>query len=247
MRRLLAPFLFLAASALPAHAESFRADYSVTLLGLPVAKARFDSTFTDDRFVIEGSLQSSGLARIFDRTRGTTRVEGAIHRGEVRPRAFRSNYESGRKKSRTTIRFARGGVSSYENTPEPRRGNTWVPVSESHLRAALDPLSSTLIRTDDPAKVCNRTVSIFDGEMRADLRLTPRAAPKDGRVTCDARFVPVSGYRKGRKQIDFLQNESRITISFARLGGTGFYTPVDASIGTQIGTLRVTANRIETR
>lgn len=251
MRRPLAPLVFLAALAgasVPAHAaESFRADYSVTLLGLPVAKARFDSTFSGDRFVIEGSLSSSGIARIFDRTRGTTKVEGAIQGGEVRPQSFRSTYESGRKKSRTTIRFSRGAISGFENTPEPRRGDNWVPVAESHLRAALDPLSSTLIRTDDPARVCDRTISVFDGEMRADLKLSPRSAPKDGRVTCDARFVPVAGYRKGRKQIDFLQNESRIVVSFARLGATGFYTPVDASIGTQIGTLRITASRIQTR
>jgi hypothetical protein len=228
--------------------QSFSADYSVTLLGLPIARARFDSTFTADRFTIDGSLDSAGLARIFDRTTGTTRVEGTIGKDGAHPRTFHSRYDSGRKKSRTTIRFARGSVASFENTPEPKRGDTWIPVARNHLRAALDPLTSTLIRTSDPDAVCNRTIRVFDGEMRADLRLSPRgAADSRGRVTCDARFVPVSGYRKGRKQIDFLQNESRITITFAPLGSTGFFTPVDASVGTQIGPVRITARRIEAR
>ncbi|WP_244648651.1 hypothetical protein [Mesorhizobium sediminum] len=72
-------------------------------------------------------------------------------------------------------------------------------------------------------------------------------ADSNGRVTCDARFVAVSGYRKGRKQIDFLQTRSRIAITFAPLGKTGFFTPVDASVGTQIGPVRITAQRIEAR
>src|SRR5690606_38954903 len=142
------------------------ADYSVTLLGLPIAKARFDSTFTTDSFTIDGSLTSSGIARIFDKTTGTTRVEGSIGRDGAFPRTFRSHYDSGRKKSRTTIRFARGTVSSVQYTPVTRRGETCVTLAEDHLRAALDPLTSTLIRTSDPDAVCNRTIRAFDDEMR---------------------------------------------------------------------------------
>ena len=243
---LLVPLLFGAAA--PAGAEqSFRADYSVTLYGLPIAKARFDSTFTDKDFRVEGSLSSAGLARLFDKTSGTTEVEGRIGRDGVSPRSFSSAYTSGKKQSRTRIRYAGNTVSSVSNTPEPRRGKNWVEVQGSHLKAALDPISSTLIRASDPASVCDRTVQVFDGEMRADLKLTPGSPPQGDRVICNARFVPVSGYRKGRRQIEFLKNESRITITFGRLGDTGFFTPVDASIVTQIGTLRITATNIAPR
>ena len=41
--------------------------------------------------------------------------------------------------------------------------------------------------------------------------------------------------------------ESRIAITFAPLAGTGLYTPVDASVGTQVGTLRIVATSIEAR
>ena len=243
---LLAPLTLGSAAPAPAE-QSFRADYSVTLLGLPVARARFDSTFTQRDFRVEGSLSSAGIARIFDKTSGTTKVEGRIGRDGVQPRSFSSAYKSGKKQSRTSIRYSGDTVASVSNTPEPRRGANWVEVRQSHLKAVLDPISSTLIRTSDPARVCNRTVQVFDGEMRADLKLTPRGEPQGERVVCDARFVPVAGYRQGRKQIEFLRNESRITITFAKLGDTGFYTPVDASVGTQIGTLRITASSIVTR
>ncbi|TKT75274.1 DUF3108 domain-containing protein [Aquamicrobium sp. LC103] len=251
-------FTFLLAAigvtlASPAGAEAYSADYSVTLYGLPVAKARFDSSFGKNSFEIRGALSSAGLARVFDRTEATTTVRGSIGRNGPQPHSFVSNYTSGKKQQKTTISFDRGGIREAVNVPRPKkRGKDWIHVTDAHLRAALDPISSTLIRANGPEEVCNRTIKAFDGEMRADLKLThQKTGPIRGfrgeAVTCSARFIPVAGYRKGRSQIDFLQNRSRITIAFMRLGDTGFYTPVDASVGTQIGTLRITASRIETR
>jgi hypothetical protein len=235
-----------------AQPQSFRADYSVTLMGLPVAKASFDSTFTADSFRIEGSLSSSGIGRIVEKVDGTTSVHGAIGKNGALPHSFVSAYRTDRKQSQTKVTFSGGAVASAVNTPQPKRGADWIPVPKEELRAALDPLTSTLIRAADPAQVCNRTIRMFDGEMRADLRLTHRGT---GRVrghdvqavTCDARFVPVAGYRDGRKQIEFLKNRSRIAISFIPLGTTGFYTPADATVGTQVGTLRIRLSRLEAR
>lgn len=237
-----------AASSAAAETRAFRADYSVTLLGLPVARASFDSRFEGGRFRIEGSLSSSGIARLFDDTDGTTRVEGVIRDGNVRPGAFSANYVSGRKKGSTAIRFSGGTVESVAiHPPEKRDPKTWVAVSAEHLKAALDPLSATLIVATKPTEVCNRTIPFFDGELRADLKLAPASEPNDERVTCSVRFEPVAGYRAGRKQIEYLKNRSRISITFAPLPGAGVYTPVDASVGTQIGTLRIQATRIEAR
>jgi len=244
--------LFLAALlAGPAAAQqprAFRTDYTVTLLGLPIARARFDSTFTGERFTIEGSLSSSGLARIFDDTVGTTRVEGTIRRGTVLPAAFDADYVSGRKKGTTAIRFSGDAVKSVVNRPQKKRDpRTWVAVSDAHLKAVLDPLSSALVPAASAGEVCRRTIRLFDGELRADLRLSPAGSSKNGSVTCAASFVPVAGYRTDRRQIDYLRNRSRIAITFAPLAGTGLYTPVDASVGTQIGTLRIVATAIEMR
>lgn len=250
MLRLLAILAALAVAGPAAAAETraFRADYSVTLFGLPIAQASFDSTFSGKRFRIEGSLSSSGIARIFDDTKGTTKAEGVIHGETVRPSAFDADYVSGRKKGRTAIRFAGGDVESVVNHPDKKRDPaTWVAVSAAHLKAALDPLSSALVVAEKPQEVCTRTIRFFDGELRADLKLAPAGSTNGERVTCTASFVPVAGYRKGRKQIDYLRNNSRIAVTFAPLAGTGLYTPVDASVGTQIGTLRILATRIEAR
>ena len=243
-----APITLGVPAASAAEPRAFRTDYSVTLLGLPVAKASFDSSFEGERFRISGSLASSGLARIFDDTRGTTSVEGRIRGEAVLPVSFDADYVSGRKKSSTAIRFSGDAVESVVNRPKKKRNpKSWVAVSDAHLKAVLDPLSSALVPAAAAQEVCTRTIRFFDGEMRADLKLTPNGEPRDGRVTCTARFVPVAGYRTDRKQIDYLRNQSRISVTFAPLEGTGLYTPVDASIGTQIGTLRIYATNIEAR
>lgn len=239
--------LLLLAGPAAAQAQSFHADYSITLLGMPVGKATFVSNFSDKAFRIDGQLSSAGIARLFARTTGTARVEGTIRRDGVEPRHFSSEYKSGKKHSVTAIRYAKGRVASYENRPEPRKGRTWVEVSNAHLARALDPLSATLIRTSDPAKVCNRTISFFDGELRGDLALGGPNLSENGTVTCAARFTPVSGYRQGRKQIEYMRTQGRMSITFAPLGSTGFYAPIDARVGTQIGTLRITATRVAAR
>jgi len=236
-----------------AEGQSFRAEYSVSLLGIPIGSARFDSSFTENSFRINGTLRSSGLARLVDKTDGKTQVAGAIGPRGVRPSTFNIDYVQGKRKGSVAMRFSGDRVASTTVTPKPKkRSEKWVPLSDSHLRATLDPISSTLIRAGNPREVCNRTISFFDGELRGDLRLSHRSTGRiDGfagdAVTCDARFVPVAGYQKGRKQIDYMRDRGRITISFVQLGKTGFYTPADASFSTPIGPMRVTANRIEVR
>lgn len=243
----------LASAGASAAERSFRAEYVVSLFGLPIAKADFDSRFGERRFSIDGTLSSSGIARLFDKTTGTTTVTGVIGRDGASPRTFSSAYTSGKKSSRTTIRFEGDRVVEAKNEPRRRKlPENWVRVSKKDLASVFDPISATLIRARSASEVCGRTLRVFDGEMRADLKLTQRSTGTmrgfDGEaVTCDARLVPVAGYRKGHKQLDYLSRQSDISITFVKLADTGFYTPADASIGTQIGTVRVTARKIEAR
>lgn len=239
--------LFLLAAPGSALAQTFHADYSITLLGMPVGKATFVSSFNGDSFAIDGKMSSAGIANLFARTSGTAKVEGSIGRNGASPKHFSSQYQSGKKNSVTAIRFSGGKVASYENTPEPRKGESWIDVATSHLAGALDPLSATLIRTQDPAKVCGRTIRFFDGELRGDLSLAAPSLSDNGTVTCRASFSPVTGYRKGKKQIEYMRSKSRMSITFAQLGSTGFFAPVSASVGTQIGTVRIAATKIVAR
>jgi hypothetical protein len=233
--------------------QFFRGDYTVSILGLTVARSNFNTRIAGDRFLVEGSMSSAGLAQLFDDTQGTTSVSGVFFDEEVWPRVFRAHYVTGNKKQFTEIHFSQGSVVDTRNVPPlKKRGGNWIQVSDEDLKAVADPLSGTLIRAAKPEDVCKRRVKFYDGEMRADLALAhvstgplETAGYNGPGVTCRARFVPVSGYRKGKREIEFLKERSEISIAFAELGSTGIYAPVRATVGTEIGPLTIEAERFE--
>jgi hypothetical protein len=256
MRILRLGLLFLAACAVaaPGHAAAeptrFRGEYSVSYMGLPVARAIFDSRIDGRSYSVEGTVRSAGLARIFDDTEGTLSASGAFAGGGVRPRHFRADYVSGRKKGAVDIRFRGSEVARVVIVPPPRKRRNWVPLGPGDLAAVADPMAALLIPADGPGSVCGRTVRLFDGELRADLELTFLAAGKaaeGGRatVTCRLGFSPVAGYRKDKRALEFLKTRSRMSVEFAEVGKTGIYAPVHATIGTEIGTITMRVRRVE--
>ena len=240
-------------SAAADSAQSFRAEYSISYLGLTLARSNFESTIDDKSFRLQGSLSSAGIAEMFDDTKGTTSASGSFVRGLARPDTFAADYTTGRKAKKIVIGFAGGSVSKTVNIPPPKpRGQDWISVSASQLRGVADPLSATLVRADRLEEVCGRTLKVFDGEMRADLSLAlAEKGPvsiggyEGDAVVCEARFLPVAGFRKGHKSIEYLKNRSKIRITFAPLGTTGVYAPIRATIGTRIGTITISARGLK--
>ena len=231
-----------------ANAQTFKGVYTVSYLGLPVARSSFVSTFAGDNISVEGKLPSAGVAKLVDSTTGSSHFTGRISRGGVVPTSFRTSYKSGRKSQSTSISFSGGDVVKTVNVPPSKKRKRWVPLGPGDLSNVSDPVSATLIRASGPGEVCNRTIKVYDGEMRANIRLSLMSSGKvpgfgPEAVTCAAKFIPVSGYRPDSSSLAYLKDRSKITISFAPLGNTGVYAPVRASIGTKVGTVTVTVER----
>lgn len=248
MRSLLAFLLTLSvpAGAAQAQAETYSGEYVVSYLGFTVARTTFRTRIDGDGFAIDGTVASAGIAQIFDRTRGTSSSSGRLTKDEVRPKAFRMDYTEGKRQQMTALAFAGGSVSEVRNDPPlKKRGADWVKVRPADLKGAIDPLSAGIVKAETSDRVCGRTLKLFDGEFRMDATLhAVDAAPKvdgygDGLVSCRVTIKPVSGYRKGRRALDYLERRSRIMVTFAPLGTSGLYAPVHATIGTQIGTVTV--------
>ncbi|WP_258045531.1 DUF3108 domain-containing protein [Mesorhizobium sp. NBSH29] len=235
--------------------QSFHAEYAVSYLGLTIARSRFDSTISRSAFEIGGSLKSAGLAEMFDDTKGTTSTSGSFTAKSTRPVSFAADYVTGKKKKKIAMSFAGDAITQSVYLPEPGpRAADWLAVQPAHLKGVTDPLSATLVQASSPAEVCQRTLKIFDGEMRADLILAPAGTEKlslrgykGEAVVCTARFSPVSGYRKGHRSIAYLKNRAKIRIAFAPMGTTGIYAPVHATVSTLIGTITIGAVKIEPR
>ena len=243
---------FAAFMALPAQAETFKSEYVVSIYGLSVAKSSFTTQVDAKAYEISGTLRSAGLAELFDDTQGTITASGTLGNEKVQPAAYVVTYTSGKKKKRTALSFAKGGVVSVENSPEIKKRDPWIEVLPDHLRAAFDPISAFMVQSASLDAVCNTTLRIFDGEVRADLKLSP-IGPTDIKtagysgpaMTCALRMVPISGYRKGKKQIEYLRKSTNMSVTFIPIGNTGLYAPALAKVATQIGTVTVRAKRLE--
>lgn len=232
--------------------DLYRAEYEISMFGLSIARSAIETVVKGANYGVNGRFKTSGIARIFDDTDGTVYVGGSSSQGKVTPSAFDLAYKHGRKNKSTKIRFSGGKVTASENVPPVKKRDPWVESGPNDLINVSDPLSALMIPTRDPRAVCNRTLQVFDGQTRADIKLSFNGTESfttkgftGESVICSAKFVPISGYQKGKKAIDYLSNRSKITISFASLGNSGIYAPVVARIGTQLGTLKIEATRFE--
>lgn len=230
----------------------YRTEYEISMFGLSLARAAIETTVKGRNYSVNGRFMTSGLARIFDDTDGNVRVNGRSVVGRAVPRNFNLTYQHGRKNKSTTIGFASGNVIDVSNVPPVKKREPWIAVTPDDLLNVSDPISAMMITAQDAISVCNRTLNVFDGQTRADIKLsfsgtssfTTRGFTGES-VVCSAKFLPLSGYQEGRKAINYLSNRSRLTISFASMGDSGIYAPVLASIGTQLGTLKIQATRFE--
>ncbi|MGH6861342.1 MAG: DUF3108 domain-containing protein [Phyllobacterium sp.] len=234
--------------------QSYKSDYRVSLYGLTIARASFSTRVSDGgAYAISGELMSSGLGSLFDDTSGKLDAKGQYGAKGPVPTSYVVKYKHGKRNKSTSIAFADGNVTRTVNVPPIKKKKHWVDLKPADLRSVADPISGVMVSADSLDRVCAQTLQIYDGQTRVNLKLAPegKAQPfategfKGDSITCSARFVPVSGYQSGRKAIEYLKNSSKISLTFASLGKSGIYSPVQARIGTQIGTVTVYATRLE--
>ena len=257
MKHLMAAALSGPLLALPAHVsaaetQTFKSEFSISLYGLPLARTNFTTIVGGKRFSIKGAVRSAGVGAIFDDTKGNIAVDGQIGGNGVRPAAYALAYVSGKKNKSTNIGFSGGSVVSTQNVPPVKPKGEWIAVEAAQLKAVSDPLTGMVVRAASLGEACARTVRVFDGQTRADFVMslsrlgTYKTKGYSGPVAeCAVRFVPVSGYQKGKKQLEFLRRNKNIRLSFAPIGDTGLYAPIAARVGTTVGTVAVDALRFE--
>lgn len=254
--------LFLAGSALLAGyatslpsalaADSYSASYVINAIGVRVGKSNFTTTINGDAVSVKGDMRTSGIAAAFSSLNGTLNATGTVNGNGVMSSGFDVNYREGSKSKRTKIAFSGGNVASVENSPTPPARANWVDMPASELSQAVDPVLATIVRANSAREVCNRTIRMFDGLMRADITLSyRRTIPfsadgyKGDAVTCSASFKPVGGYDPTKRDLIYMRDNPGMEFSFAPIGSTNLWAPVTASVKTRIGTIKVRATRFK--
>ena len=181
--------VMLLAGVVPAGAASLDAAYDVSLLGMTFGKANLSGDIEGSRYKLDVQAKLTGLVGGFTGGRGSGVATGNLNSGRLSPATFAISSASS-SESRT-VRMALDGnaVRAVEIEPPIDAKPDRVPISEAHRRNVMDPISAFLMPVEGGrnagAAACNRTLPIFDGAARYDIKLSYAGTRE---VSLDARY-----------------------------------------------------------
>lgn len=225
------------------------AEYTATLIGIPIGRGNWTIEIFDDHFTATASGRTIGILRFFSPGHGTSASHGTLNSGQPVPTTYAATIASDKKTDDVRMIFTGSNVKDLTVEPPVGQHPGLIPVSDADRRNVLDPMTSTLNRvagTGDPVApaACDRKVSIFDGRMRFDLRsefkrmeFVKAAKGYQGPVVvCALYFVPISGYVQDRYAIKYLAALRDAEVWLAPIAGTRVVVPFRFSLPTPIGT-----------
>ena len=225
------------------------AKYEASLAGLPIGKGAWVVDVSEDQYSAAVSGATTGLMKSIGGGNGTGTAQGRIAAGQFVPLSYISTINYGKKAEIIRIALGGGNVKDSAIEPQPPENPDRIPVTDVHRRNVLDPMTGSLLKvpgTGDPVgpEACRRTLSVFDGRMRYDLRLDYKRmetvkAEKGYHgpvVVCAVYFTPIAGYVPDRVSIKYVAAQRNMEIWFAPIAGTRVLAPFKIVIPTPLGT-----------
>jgi hypothetical protein len=257
LRRLasvIAAMMATLAGLVEARAESWHAIYSVSLIGLPIGTADVSGQISSNAYRIEASAKIVGLATVLSTAKGAATGSGAIASGHVLPATFATTAANAKMTRTVRMAVSDGVVTGVDISPPIEEKPGRVPLRDQDKHGIVDPVGSIIVPVAEnqplvgPA-ACNRSIPIFDGYTRFDLRLSyvgqRRVAAKGYSgpvVVCAARYVPIAGHNPDRPAVKFMINNKQMEVWLAPIESAHVLVPFRASLGTMIGTTVVEAS-----
>ena len=217
--------LLLAGAA--AHADTWRATYSVSLLGLPIGSATTTGEFSHNSYRIEANAKMTGLGTMVSNGKGAATGAGAIAAGHILPATYAITAATSNMTRTMRMSLAGSAVTAVDISPPFEDKPDRIPVKDQDKRGVVDPVGALRSRFRGaellgrlPA-ACNRTIPVFDGYTRFDVRLayvgqrrvatTGYAGPV---AVCAVRYVPIAGHRPDRPGTKFMaENKNMETLA----------------------------------
>jgi hypothetical protein len=223
--------------------------YVATLAGVTIGKGAWVVDITDDQYTAAASGMTTGLLRVFASGEGTGAARGYVSNGNLIPSSYAASLTADKKTEELRIVISGGTVRDYSVEPPTPPHPDRIPIADAHRHGVTDPMTGTLMRVAGNGDVvspeaCARTIAIFDGRMRYDLKLafkrmeTVKAEKGyEGQVVvCAVYFTPLAGYIPDRPAIKYLIAQRDMEIWLAPIAGTRVMVPFRTVIPTPLGT-----------
>lgn len=239
----------LAALAAPANAGGrLEARYTASVAGIPIGSGTWIIDIGDGRYLAAASGQTTGLLRLFVGGQGTTAVRGTLLGGRPIHSTYAATITTPERSSAVRMTITDGTVKESTVEPPLDKDPERIPLTRAHEEGVLDPMTATLVRAPGHGdllepEACNRTLSIFDGRLRYDLRLAYKRMEtvKAGKgysgpaVVCSVTFLPVAGFIPSRTALKYIAKQKDIEIWLAPIAGTRVLVPFRAEGPTPVG------------
>lgn len=229
------------------------ARYKLSFNGFDVGTYVFRSRYNGEGYSATAKAEISALFGAFKWT-GNFAGSGAVVSSAPRPASFEMSYKANSKITSVKLGFDGAGVSSVAlvpNKPPPRAA---IKLKPENLKDVFDPVAATLaISSASASDACNRTIPIFDGKARFDLKLSPKGREplKEQRssgqpaelIVCRVKYVPIAGH----KPKDFIHpwiDYDNIEIALRAIPSAGIYIPYRVTVPSTVGPAVMDADTI---
>jgi hypothetical protein len=233
------------------------AAYTVTFARIRVGEITATAVLGDSEYTISAQARAGGIMKVLVEGEGSFVTRGTIKNDHLVATNFISKIVSNAATYDVKMVFDDGAVTELMvEPPLPTMGI--VPVSEANRRAVVDPLTAMLpsVRSGErpSEEACRRTLPIFDGRERYDLKLAFKrtdnvAAEKvyaGPVVVCSVHYEPIAGHRASAPLVKYLSEGWDMELALAPAGGTHLLVPFRVSVASRVANLVIEANRFET-
>jgi len=233
----------------------FEARYGITAAGIPIGTAGWSLDIGGDQYLAQANGRATGALAAMVNGEGTVLARGSLKDGRPVPARFDASITRDGDRSDIKMALDNGAVKDLTaeiGKPAPDR----IPLTDAHRKGIVDPLSALLVPITGEqltAEACQRTLSIFDGRRRYDLKLAFKRMDKvkaekgyAGPVAvCAVTFQPQAGHRASSALVKYLSEGREIELWLAPVAGARLLAPFRVSVASMLGNLVVEAKQFE--
>jgi len=203
------------------------ASYTISFARIPVGEMTTTAVFGESEYAMSARARAGGaLKALLVDGEASFSTRGTIKGGHPVPTTFTSKIVSNTETSDVRMVLDEGNVKELAATPPPSSDR--VPVTNSNRQRIVDPLTALLFSAATAGEgltqeACLRTLPIFDGHQRYDLKLAFKRMDKVTAekgyagpvVVCSVSYEPISGHRANIPLVKYLSEGREIEIALA--------------------------------
>ena len=225
------------------------ANFTVYVGGLLFVEGKFDARIHEDDYHFSTQMKTAGLAGRFYPADYKLMSEGSFAAEHVEPKLFYSDTKAENKARIMTMTYHKGHVPQLSATP-PYSPDDLKDVKPALQLDTQDPVSAFLVPVSGTSNPCDRTIPVFDGKRRFNLKLAYQGtkkmtvpisakAPKPAKavttMVCTIRYEAIAPVEKKRRFTKMLRRNDDMRVWLAPFDDGRVYMPVRFELTTPIG------------